>query len=179
MQVVRRNGEIWVCEKSSPDLQNGQPRPLGMSYDTLWSFYVPTSPCRCVFVRTFYHHFPIQIIDSEIFIKVSHNPNKVAGDTQGLPTVPHNDFGELNFKGLTSKYLLLMTLPPADDEKMKKNRTSGTPTSEKTSDSAFSSKVRSTKVKLEIRNSKNWLGYAAATWGGFMPGPAIGWAGLF
>ena len=61
MQVVRRNGEIWVCEKCSPDLQNGQPRLLGMSYDTLWSFYVPTSPCRCVFVRTFYHHFPIQI----------------------------------------------------------------------------------------------------------------------
>ena len=99
-----------------------------------------------------------KIIDSENFIKVSQNPNKVARDTQGLPTVPHNDFGGLNFKGLVSKYLLLMTLPPADDEKMKKNRTSGTPTSEKTSDSAFSSKVRSTKVKLEIRNSKNWLG---------------------
>ena len=98
---------------------------------------------------------PYKIIDSENFIKVSQNPNKVARDTQGLPTVPHNDFGGLNFKGLTSKCLLLMTLPPADDEKMKKNRTSGTPTSEKTSDSAFSSKVRSTKVKLEIRNSKN------------------------
>ena len=98
---------------------------------------------------------PYKIIDSENFIKVSQNPNKVASDTQGLPTVPHNDFGGLNFKGLTSNYLLLMTLPPADDEKMKKNRTSGTPTSEKTSDSAFSSKVRSTKVKLKIRNSKN------------------------
>ena len=35
LQVVRRNGEIWVCEKSSPDLQNGQPRLLGMPYDTL------------------------------------------------------------------------------------------------------------------------------------------------
>ena len=63
---------------------------------------------------------PYKIIDSEIFIKVSQNPNKVvardtqAGDTQGLPTVPHNDFGGLNFKGLTSKYPLLMTLPPAD-----------------------------------------------------------------
>ena len=98
---------------------------------------------------------PYKTIDSENFIKVSQNPNKVARDTQGLPTVPHNDFGGLNFKGLASKYLLLMVLPPADDEKMKKNRTSGTPTSEKTSDSAFSSKVRSTKVKLEIRNSKN------------------------
>ena len=98
---------------------------------------------------------PYKIIDSENLIKVSQNPNKVAGDTQGLPTVPHSDSGGLNFKGLTSKYLLLMALPPAGDEKMKKNRTSGTPTSEKTSDSAFSSKVRSTKVKLEIRNSKN------------------------
>ena len=91
----------------------------------------------------------------QVAVVTSQNPNKVAGDTQGLPTVPHNDFGGLNFKSLASKYLLLMTLPPADDEKMKKNRTSGTPTSEKTSDSAFSSKVRSTKVKLEIRNSKN------------------------
>lgn len=98
---------------------------------------------------------PYKIIDSENVIKVSQNPNKVARDTQGLPTVPHNDFGGLNFKGLASNYLLLMTLPPADDDKMKKNRTSGTPTSEKTSDSAFSSKVCHTKVKLEIRNSKN------------------------
>ena len=69
---------------------------------------------------------PYKIIDSENFIKVSQNPNKVARDTQGLPTVPHNDFGGLNFKGLASNYLLLMTLPPADDEKMKKNRTSCT-----------------------------------------------------
>ena len=51
---------------------------------------------------------PYKIIDSENFIKVSQNPNKVARDTQGLPTVPHNDFGGLNFKGLASKYLLLM-----------------------------------------------------------------------
>ena len=63
---------------------------------------------------------PYKIIDSENFIKVSQNPNKVARDTQGLPTVPHNDFGGLNFKGLASKYLLLMTLPPADDEKNEK-----------------------------------------------------------
>ena len=86
---------------------------------------------------------PYKIIDSGIFIKVSQNPNKVARDTQGLSTVPHNDFWGLNFKGLASKYLLLMTLPPADDEKMKKNRTSGTQTSKKTSDSAFLSKVTS------------------------------------
>ena len=75
---------------------------------------------------------PYKIIDSENVIKVSQNPNKVARDTQGLPTVPHNDFGGLNFKGLASKHLLLMTLPPADDDKLKKNRTSCTPTSEKT-----------------------------------------------
>ena len=63
---------------------------------------------------------PYKIIDSGNVIKVSQNPNKVAGDTQGLPTVPHNDFGGLNFKCLSSNYLyiLLMTLPPADDEKM-------------------------------------------------------------
>ena len=40
------------------------------------------------------------IIDSENFIKVSQNPNKVARDTQRLSTVPHNDSGRLNFKGL-------------------------------------------------------------------------------
>ena len=56
---------------------------------------------------------PYKIIDSENFIKVSQNPNKVARDTQGLPTVPHNnDFGGVNFKGLASKYLLLMATSP-------------------------------------------------------------------
>ena len=55
---------------------------------------------------------PYKIIDSENFIKVSQNPNKVARDTQGLPTVPHNDFGGLTFKGLASKYLLLMATSP-------------------------------------------------------------------
>ena len=55
---------------------------------------------------------PYKIIDSENFIKVSQNPNKVARDTQGLPTVPHNDFGGLNFKGLASNYLLLMATSP-------------------------------------------------------------------
>ena len=55
---------------------------------------------------------PYKIIDSEMFIKVSQNPNKVARDTQGLPTVPHNDFGVLNFKDLVSKYLLLMATSP-------------------------------------------------------------------
>ena len=47
-------------------------------------------------------------MDSENFIKVSQNPNKVARDTHGLPTVPHNDFVGLNFKDLASNYLLLM-----------------------------------------------------------------------
>ena len=106
---------------------------------------------------------PYKIIDSENFIKVSQNPNKVARDTQGLPTVPHNDFGGLNFKGLASKYLLLMTLPPADDEKMKKNRTSGTLTSEKTSDSASSSKVCHTKVKLKISETNFCKSYGPAS----------------
>ena len=96
-------------------------------------------------------------------MKVSQNPNKVAGDTQGLPTVPHNDFGGLNFKGLASKYLLLMTLSPADDEKMKKNRTSGTPTSKKTSDSASSSKVCHTKVTLKISETNFCKSYGLAS----------------
>ena len=81
---------------------------------------------------------PYKTIDSENFIKVSQNPNKVARDTQGLPTVPHNDFGGLNFKGLVSKYLFLMTTSPYKVTFSQKNRTPGTLTSEKTSDSALS-----------------------------------------
>ena len=64
---------------------------------------------------------PYKIIDSENFIKVSQNPNKVARDTQGLPTVPHNDFGGLNFKGLASNYLLLMATSPYKVTFSKKN----------------------------------------------------------
>ena len=47
---------------------------LGMSYDTACPSYVPTSPCRCVFVRTFYHHFPIQITKIKKKINFRH-PN--------------------------------------------------------------------------------------------------------
>ena len=55
---------------------------------------------------------PYKIIDFGKFIAVSQNPNEIYRDTQGLTTVPHNDFGGLNFKDLVSKYLLLMaTLP--------------------------------------------------------------------
>ena len=116
---------------------------------------------------------PYKIIDSENFIKVSQNPNKVARDTQGLPTVPHNDFGGLNFKGLASKYLLLMALSPADDDKMKKNRTFGTPTSKKTSDSASSSKVCHTKVKLKISETNFCKSYGPASEWRSMPDPPI------
>ena len=83
-----------------------------------------------------------KIIDSENFIKVSQNPNKVARDTQGLPTVPHNDFGGLNFKGLASKYLLLMATSPYKVTFSKKNHEKNLLESEKTSDSALSGVVR-------------------------------------
>ena len=68
-----------------------------------------------------------------------------------------------------------MTLPPADDEKMKKNRTSGTPTSKKTSDSASSSKVCRTKVKLKISETNFCKSYGpACDWRCIdMPDPAI------
>ena len=85
---------------------------------------------------------PYKIIDSENFIKVSQNPNKVARDTQGLPTVPHNDFGGLNFKGLASKYLLLMATSPYKVTFSKKNHEKNLLESEKTSDSALSGVVR-------------------------------------
>ena len=76
-----------------------------------------------------------KIIDSENFITVSQNPNKVARDTQGLPTVPHNDFGGLNFKGLASNYLFLMATSPY--------KVTFSRESEKTSNSASLSKVTS------------------------------------
>ena len=76
------------------------------------------------------------------FIKISQNPNKVARDTQGLPTVPHNDFGGLNFKGLVSKYLLLMTTSPYKITFSKKNHEKNLLESEKTSNSALSGVVR-------------------------------------
>ena len=85
---------------------------------------------------------PYKIIDSENFIKVSQNPNKVARDTQGLPTVPHNDFGGLNFKGLASKYLLLMATSPYKITFSKKNHEKNLLESEKTSNSALSGVVR-------------------------------------
>ena len=69
-----------------------------------------------------------------------------------LPTVPHNDFGWLNFKGLTSNYLLLMTLPPADDDKMKKKSYFRYPNFEK--DLGFCILVESLPYKGEVRNSK-------------------------
>ena len=83
---------------------------------------------------------PYKIIDSENFIKVSQNPNKVARDTQGLPTVPHNDFGGLNFKGLVSKYLFLMVTSPYKVTFSPKNRTPGTLTSENRGDQSATAK---------------------------------------
>ena len=102
------------------------------------------APPSATVISPFINHLrgagtPYKTIDSENFIKVSQNPNKVARDAQGLPTVPHNDFGGLNFKGLASKYLFLMTTSPYKITfSQKKNRTRGTLTSEKTSDSALS-----------------------------------------
>ena len=98
---------------------------------------------------------PYKIIDSENFIKVSQNPNKVARDTQGLPTVPHNDFGGLNFKGLASKYLLLMVLPPADDEKMKKNEKSYFRYPNFGKDLGFRILVERLQYKDEVKNFRN------------------------
>ena len=66
-----------------------------------------------------------------------------------------------------------MTLPPADDEKMEKNRTSGklTPTSKKTSDFASSSKVCRTKVKLKISETNFCESYGKACDWRSMPDP--------
>ena len=77
-----------------------------------WRFFIPASQRAKKKKNEKKLFVPYKIIDSENFIKVSQNPNKVARDTQGLPTVPHNDFGGLNFKDLASKYLLLMATSP-------------------------------------------------------------------
>ena len=83
-----------------------------------------------------------KIIDSENVIGVSQNPNKVARDTQGLLTAPHNDFGGLNFKGLISNYLLLTATSPYKITFSQKNHEKNLLESEKTPDSALSGVVR-------------------------------------
>ena len=64
---------------------------------------------------------PYKITDSENFIKVSQNPNKLAGDTQGLPTVPHNDFGGAKLRVAVCKSLPMCT-PPAPQKTCFRNR---------------------------------------------------------
>ena len=105
--------------------------------------------------------------------KVPQTFKNVNQDPQGCPTIPHDHSMCLHHPVGAYLCVLSTTIFPYKSRKSKKKSTSITPTPEKTSVSAFSSKVCSTKVKLEIRNSKNWLSYAAATWGGFMPGPAM------
>ena len=82
-------------------------------------------------------------------MKVSQNPNKVAGDTQGLPTVPHNDFGGLNFKGLASNYLLLMMPPTRGWRKNEKKSYFQYPNFEK--DLGFRILVESLPYKGEVK----------------------------
>ena len=77
---------------------------MGLAENMIWMTFIVISVPMPLDILTLYklRISPYKIIDSENFIKVSQNPNKVARDTQGLPTVPHNDFGGLNFKGLAS-----------------------------------------------------------------------------
>ena len=87
--------------------------------------------------------------------KVSQMLKNVNQDPQGCPTIPHDHSMCLHHPVGAYLCVLSTTIFPYKSRKSKKKSTSATPTSEKTSDSAFSSKVCSTKVKLEIRNSKN------------------------
>ena len=105
--------------------------------------------------------------------KVSQMLKNVNQDLQGCPTIPHDHPMCLHHPVGAYLCVLSTTIFPYKSRKSKKKSTSVTPTSEKTSDSAFSSKVRSTKVKLEIRNSKNWLGYGPACDWRSMPDPPI------
>ena len=73
----------------------------------------------------------------------------------GCPTIPHDHSMCLHHPVGAYLCVLSTTIFPYKSRKSKKKSTSVTPTPEKTSVSAFSSKVCSTKVKLEIRNSKN------------------------
>ena len=86
---------------------------MSLAENMIWMTFIVISVPMPLDILTLYklQISPYKIIDSENFIKVSQNPNKVARDTQGLPTVPHNDFGGLNFKGLASNYLLLIGGP--------------------------------------------------------------------
>ena len=104
--------------------------------------------------------------------KVSQTLKNVNQDPQGCPTIPHDHPMCLHHPVGAYLCVLSTTIFPYKSRKSKKKSTSVTPTSEKTSDSAFSSKVRSTKVKLKIRNSKNWLGYGPACDWRSMPDPS-------
>ena len=111
--------------------------------------------------KNFFHHTKSSIL--KILSKSPRTQIRLLGTPRDFLRSHTTILGGLNFKGLASNYLLLMTLPPADDEKMKKNRTSGTPTSKKTSDSASSSKVCHTKVKLKISETNFCKSYGPAS----------------
>ena len=92
--------------------------------------------------------------------KVTQTLKNVNQDPQGCPTIPYDHSMCLHHPVGSYLCVLSTIIFPYKSRKSTKKSTSVTPTPEKTSDSAFSSKVRSTKVKLKIRNSKNWLGYS-------------------
>ena len=132
-----------------------------------------TTEQRSILLKFRFFFFTYKCGRGRSISKVSQMLKNVNQDLQGCPTIPHDHPMCLHHPVGAYLCVLSTTIFPYKSRKSKKKSTSVTPTPEKTSDSAFSSKVRSTKVKLEIRNSKNWLSYTASTWRGFMPGPAI------
>ena len=88
--------------------------------------------------------------------KVPQTFKNVNQDPQGCPTIPHDHSMCLHHPVGAYLCVLSTTIFPYKSRKSKKKSTSVTPTPEKTSDSAFSSKVCSTKVKLEIRKT-DWV----------------------
>ena len=105
----------------------------------------------------FFFFFTYKLGRGRSISKVTQTLKNVNQDPQGCPTIPHDHSMCLHHPVGAYLCVLSTIIFPYKSRKSTKKSTSVTPTPEKTSDSAFSSKVRSTKVKLEIRNSKNWL----------------------
>ena len=130
------------------------------SIDSLFFFPVESffSPAAAIFKKKlfrFFFFFTYKLGRGRSISKVTQTLKNVNQDPQGCPTIPYGHSMCLHHPVGAYLCVLSTIIFPYKSRKSKKKSTSVTPTPETTSDSAFSSKVRSTKVKLEIRNSKN------------------------
>ena len=132
-----------------------KPRKSTPYFNSRWNHFLPGLLLSSKKSYFDFFFFTYKLGRGRPISKVSQTLKNVNQDPQGCPTIPHDHPMYLYHPVGAYLCVLSTTIFPYKSRKSKKKSTSVTPTSEKTSDSAFSSKVCSTKVKLEIRNSKN------------------------